>query len=64
MQLHPSAEPSPTRYELLLYLKETSLKLEHYIRTTCLYDLYPIAPYFYIVKLGFTGEYIFFLFLL
>ena len=34
------------------------------IRKTCPCDLYPITPHFYIVKLGFTGVYIFFLFLL
>ena len=34
------------------------------ITKTCLYNLDPIKPHFYIVKLGFTGVYIFFLFLL
>ena len=29
------------------------------IRITCPCDLYPLAPHFYIVKLGFTGVYIF-----
>ena len=28
---------------------------------TCPCDLYPLTPHFYIVKLGFTGVYIFFL---
>ena len=31
---------------------------------TCLYDFDPLKPHFYIVKLGFTGVYIIFLFLL
>ena len=31
---------------------------------TCTCDLYPLAPNFYIVKLGCTGVYIIFLFLL
>ena len=30
----------------------------------CPYDIYPLAPHFYIVKLGLTGVNIFFLFLL
>ena len=34
------------------------------IRITCLCDLYPLTPHFYIVKLGCKGVYIFFLFLL
>ena len=34
------------------------------IRITCPCDLYPFTPHFYIVKLGFTGVYIIFLFLL
>ena len=32
------------------------------IRITCLCVLYPLTPHFYIVKLGFTGVYIGFLF--
>ena len=31
---------------------------------TCLYNSDPLKPHFYIVKLGFTGEILFFLFLL
>ena len=31
---------------------------------TCPCDLYPLAPHFYIVKLGFTGVYIFLFFAL
>ena len=34
------------------------------IRITCPCDLYTLTPHFYIVKLGCTGVYIFFLFLL
>ena len=34
------------------------------IRITCPCVLYPRTPHFYIVLLGFTGVYIFFLFLL
>ena len=34
------------------------------IRITCLCVLYPRTPHFYIVKLGFTGVYLIFLFLL
>ena len=35
-----------------------------YITKTDLYSLYPLKPHLYIVKLGFTGVYIIFLFLL
>ena len=38
--------------------------LQIHIRITCPYVLYPLKPHFYIVKLGFTGVYIIFLFLL
>ena len=31
------------------------------ITKTCLYDIDPLKPHFYIVKLGFTGVYIIFL---
>ena len=34
------------------------------IRITCLCNVDPLTPHFYIVKLGFTGVYIIFLFLL
>ena len=34
------------------------------IMKTCLYNFDPLKPQIYIVKLGFTGIYIFFLFLL
>ena len=34
------------------------------ITKTCLYNFDPLKPHFYKVKLGFTGVYIFFLFLL
>ena len=34
------------------------------IKKTCLYNFDPLKPHFYIVKLVFTGVYLFFLFLL
>ena len=34
------------------------------IRKTCPCNVYPLKPHIYIVKLGFTGVYLFFLFLL
>ena len=34
------------------------------IRITCPCNEHPLTPHFYVVKLGFTGVYIFFLFLL
>ena len=39
-------------------------RVKHGIRKTCLCDLNPLTPHFYIVKLGFTGVYIIFYFLL
>ena len=35
-----------------------------HITKTCLYNFDPLKPHFYIIKLGFTGVYIIFLFLL
>ena len=35
-----------------------------HIRKTCPCNVYPLKPHFYIVKLGYTGVYLFFLFLL
>ena len=35
-----------------------------HIRKTCPCNAYPLKPHFYIVKLGFAGVYLFFLFLL
>ena len=35
--------------------------MKHYIRKTRLYNFDPFKPHFYIVKLGFTGVYVFFL---
>ena len=35
-----------------------NLHLQIYIAKTCLYNVDPIKPHFYIVKLGFTGVYI------
>ena len=37
---------------------------EKHIMQTCPCNVHPLTPHFYIVKLGFTGVYIFFLFLL
>ena len=48
----------------LLKWAERSVFLLHNIRITCPCDLYPLAPNFYMIKLRFTGVYIFFLFLL
>ena len=35
-----------------------------YIRKTCPCNEYPLKPHFYIVKVGYAGVYLFFLFLL
>ena len=37
---------------------------DSYIRKTCPCNIYPLKPHFYIVKLGFAGVYLFFLFFL
>ena len=39
-------------------------KVPPFIRITCLCNIDPLTPHFYIVKLGFTGVHIIFLFLL
>ena len=49
-----SAEFAHSSVNLKLYC-------EQIITKTCLYNFDPNKPYFYIVKLGFTGVYIFFL---
>ena len=38
--------------------------LQSIIRKTCPCNIYPLKPHFYIVKLGYAGVYLFFLFLL
>ena len=45
------------------YIKKDTQK-KTTITNTCLYNFDPLKPHFYMVKLGFTGAYIFFLFLL
>ena len=45
------------------YFKEWEMVLR-VIMITSPYDLDPLTPHFYIVKLGFTGVYIIYLFLL
>ena len=47
-----------------MFLLNMTLSSASDIRITCPCDLYPLTPHFYIVKLGFTGVYIMFLFLL
>ena len=37
---------------------ENSMGNNCFITKTCLYNVYPLKPHFYIVKLGFTGVYI------
>ena len=39
----------------------TNESTQEVITKTCLYNVYPLKPHFYIVKLGFTGVYIIFL---
>ena len=49
-------------YDYYLY-SQILLKSVH-IRKTCPCNIYPYIPHFYIVKLGYAGVYLFFLFLL
>ena len=44
-------------------LINNALYVETIIKETCMCDKYPFEPYFYIEKLGYTGVYLFFLFL-
>ena len=44
-------------------MKNLTSLVEH-IRKTCPCNVYPHEPHFYIAKLGYTGVYLFFLFLL
>ena len=39
-----------------------SLRINMYIRKTCPCNVYPIESHFYIVKLGYAGVYLFYLF--
>ena len=54
----------PTKTQISLHIRavwsETSLSACS-ITKTCLYNIDPLKPHFYIVKLGFTGVYIIFL---
>ena len=49
---------------LLTSVKTAEMKYLFLIMKTRLYNVDPLKPHFYIVKLGFTGVYIIFLFLL
>ena len=42
-------------------LTEKCKETKGHITKTCLYNIDPLKPHFYIVKLGFTGVYIIFL---
>ena len=61
---HPDTSPSVSNY-----IVETVGRFRHSCQTTvtkaimqtCPYNVYPLTPHFYIVKLGFTGVFIFFL---
>ena len=45
-------------------MNSSVLLMGPFITKICLYNFDPLKPHFYIVKLGFTGVYIIFLFLL
>ena len=50
--------------ELVVNPKDWLSLVTAYIRKTCLCNIYPLKPHFYIAKLGYAGVYLFFLFLL
>ena len=50
--------------DLFLFIYFSRGYRERDIRKTCPCNVYPLEPYFYIVKLGFAGVNLFFLFLL
>ena len=54
------------KVKALLQIKNNCIKVVfiNHIMITCPYDLDPLTPHIYIVKLGFTGVYIIFTFLL
>ena len=53
-----------THHEYYIYNVLGTLKERYNITEICLYKFDPLKAHFYIVKLGFTGVYIIFLFLL
>ena len=46
------------------YYKNQRMSGYQFIMKTCPCNVYPLKPHFYIVKLGYAGVYLFFLFLL
>ena len=63
----PIVEPRQTKPKTYQWARSHLLKFHKeavIITKTCLYNFDPLKPHFYIVKLGFTGVYIIFLFLL
>ena len=60
---HISAQNINCRYSLELPYQESTVSkfFSQFITKTCLYIFDPLKPYFYTVKLGFTGVYIIFL---
>ena len=53
--------------ELMVFVNVSTCRrcrmFAHDIRKTCPCNVYPLEPHFYIVKLGYAGVYLFFLFL-
>ena len=52
-------KPAPANYSKTSPNNPSDLRITHH--ETCLYNVDPHKPHFYIVKLGFTGVYIIFL---
>ena len=65
-------DPSIVIYLISIYTRKLMCKIAdrsrwhhvHFIRITCPCNEYPFTPHFYVVKLGFRGVYVSFLFLL
>ena len=54
-------QPAGGIRELCSLAVVTIVSARTFITKTCLYNIDPLKPHFYIVKLGFTGVYIIFL---
>ena len=59
-----SDDDDDTRGVNVIYTAAKHKHLPIHIRKTCPCNVYPLEPHFYIVKLGYAGVYLFFLFLL
>ena len=64
IKLKPIKEANKAKYDILAKLFDCHVSHQENMSVKCIYILYLLKPHFYIVKLGYAGVYIFFLFLL